>query len=258
MIYATLPTTISLADAHALIDTMVRQPNGELDIADICKSFLFKQPEQRAWQHHGGETKDGFIDLPVSGRRVCVVAWKLHPTTKDQWGALLQKLGGAPFADALASLGAFTRGGALDLLSTRFKSPAKEWAEAVKRDVEKKRNRPVYSPNENNTNLAVIEGEDQADRDGRWLLAFMWFVLAAAYGGGVMIQLYIPGYGLSGMQLAEKRIAVAFGLPVERLTLDAAEAAKYGLTIEDKSLHEEGGGARAKLGKVIARLERGN
>ena len=51
-----------------------------------------------------------------------------------------------------------------------------------------------------------------------------------------MIQLFIPGLGLSPMQLAEEQLAKAIGLVVERRTLDREEAGAFGLSVDEALL----------------------
>ena len=108
----------------------------------------------------------------------------------------------------MAALGAFARGKKFVLLSTRYKQPALQWSQWAKRRVEEDEGCPCFSPNQDNVNLGMIEGQDQASRDGRWLLVFLWAAMAAAFTDGRMVQLLIPGLGPSAMQLAEREIAL--------------------------------------------------
>lgn len=155
---------------------------------------------------------------------------------KEAWGCLLQHLGSAHSTVALANIGFATKGRKMCVLSTRFKSPAKEWARAVKIEIETTLKCSCFSPNENNINR--MEGqEDQADRDARWLMVFMWACKAAALSGGSMVQLIIPGLGLSPMQFAEEQIAQSMELTVERKVLCEAENDKYDLKIKEIEKH---------------------
>ncbi len=158
---------------------------------------------------------------------------------------------------ALLRLGCFSRGTKFKLQSTRFREPALAWSKAVKREVERE-GTPCYSPNEDNANVAVIEGEDQQDRDGRWLLVFTWVAKAAAASGGSLLQLVIPGLGLSPMQRAEEMIAQDNDLPIERRVLDEAEARKMGLGDVDGSLLVERTGASEPVLRCIESMRRGS
>ena len=214
---------------------------------------------KRAFQL-GLDAKNGWIEsMPVSGQRQFQFPWAIG---NARWGELWQSLGAAEFQDALAKLGTFTGGRPLSVVSTRFKpeEAAKAWAEAVTRSVEKETGAPCFNPNEHNVNLAQIKGQDQADRDGRWLLIFMYCVWAAALSGGSLIQLLIPGLGLSPMQIAEAQLAAQCGLPIVRRVLDQKEARAFKLSVDkmDPKLLVEGGMKNAGIDDLIAKLSSGD
>ena len=110
------------------------------------------------------------------------------------------------FSDDLRRRTPIARGKKFVLLSTRYKQPALQWSQWAKRRVEEDEGCPCFSPNQDNVNLAMLDGRDQASRDGRWLQVFLWAAMAAAFTDGRMVQLLIPGLGPSAMQLAEREI----------------------------------------------------
>jgi hypothetical protein len=244
-----------------MIDAIKADADGMLTLPALLAQLGGWAPQRRAYEA-GAASADGWVDLPARGERRFLRPWELQkraPGQTSQWGVVWQGLGTAQPADALATLGAFTRGAPLSLLSTRYKSPAKEWAEQVKSEDEAQNRAPCFSPNEDNVNLGVLEGQDQASRDGRWLLVFMWCAKAAALAGGRMIQLRIPGLGLSPMQVAEEEIARDCGLRIERRVLDAA----VGKTLDpplaaSDPLLQDGGAQHAELADWVAQLTPGD
>eukprot|EP01047_Picozoa_sp_COSAG01_P116444 COSAG01_NODE_45111_length_412_cov_1.319489_1_plen_136_part_11 len=131
----------------------------------------------------------------------------------------------------------------------------------VKREEERRHGTPCFNPNEDNINFALLEGEDQEDqasRDGRWLLVFKWCAKVAALTEGRMIQLRIPGFGLSPMQQAEQQIAEECGLFVEKRVLDAATGARLAdclpADFDLAPLLREGGVKEAKMEAWVAQL----
>ena len=202
--------------------------------------------ERKAWLA-GSTTTTGNIVLPVRGHRVTIKAWVMTPTF-NQWGRLWKRLGAVKAPDALAMLGAFTRGGPLCLFSTREVldwPPAKLWSAAVKQAVE----------GEGEGTPCVTVGPQQ---DGRWLLLLMWCAKAASFSKGKMVQLLIPGLGLSAMQKAEEQIARTCGLRIECRVLDEAEAGKFELldhmSESDLAMLVEGGPKKAEMAKWVAAL----
>ena len=119
---ADLSGPISLEGARKLLDSLEPDAGGMVDRAEIVEALGRWRTGERAWES-GSHTTDGWIDLPASGRRVRIVQW----APGYQWSQLWQRLGAAQLTDALATLGALTRGNPLCLLSTRARSPGKEW-----------------------------------------------------------------------------------------------------------------------------------
>jgi vacuolar protein 8 len=236
------PLEIAPDDAHRLIDAMKRNARGNIPLPALLAEIGGWGAQLRAFET-GQACADGWVELPQRQERVDVArpwqpplgsgALAVVDNTK-QWGDTWQRLGAAEPQDALAFLGCFMRelcGKPLSLVSTMYLSPAKQWAEMVKREEEARHGAPCFNPNEDNVNFSQLEGEDQASRDGRWLLVFKWCAKVAAFTGGRMIQLKIPGFGLSPMQQAEEQIADECGLFVEKRVLDAATGAKLTRTV---------------------------
>lgn len=91
----------------------------------------------------------------------------------------------------------------------------------VRKEIEDLTSAPCYNPSEDNVNWAPTE-KDVDDRDGRWLLLWLEGAQAAACSGGHVVQLRIPGLGLSQMQEAEEMIANLCGLRLDRRDLNQA------------------------------------
>eukprot|EP01047_Picozoa_sp_COSAG01_P021598 COSAG01_NODE_1257_length_11020_cov_5.619723_11_plen_643_part_00 len=238
----TSPLEIAPKDAHRLIDAMKRNARGNIALPALLAELGGWGAQLRAFEA-GQACAEAWVTLPQRQERVCVGhPWQpprgggtlVVADNSKRWGEAWQVLGAAEPQDALAFLGCFMRevcGKPLSLVSTKYLSPAKQWAEMVKREEEARHGAPCFNPNEDNVNFAQLEGEDQASRDGRWLLVFKWCAKVAAFTGGRMIQLKIPGFGLSPMQLAEEQIADECGLFVEKRVLDAATGAKLTRTV---------------------------
>eukprot|EP01047_Picozoa_sp_COSAG01_P031612 COSAG01_NODE_2250_length_8075_cov_16.059303_1_plen_722_part_00 len=239
-----LPTPLEISPdvAHRLVDEMKRNARGNIALPALLAELGGWGAQLRAFEA-GQASADGIVTLPQRQDKVYVNRPWQPPRGDDglvlvdnteSWGLAWQVLGPAEPQDALAFLGCFMRevcGKPLSLVSTKYLSPAKQWAEMVKREEEARHGAPCFNPNEDNVNFAQLQGEDQASRDGRWLLVFKWFAKVAAFTGGRMIQLKIPGFGLSPMQLAEEQIAAECGLFVEKRVLDAAMGAKLTRTV---------------------------
>jgi vacuolar protein 8 len=239
----TPPLEIPPDDAHRRIDAMKLNARGNIALPTLLAELGGWGEQLHAFEA-GQACADGWwVTLPQRQERVWVARPWQPPCGGDAlvvvdnsegWGEAWQRLGAAEPQDALAFLGCFMRevcGKPLSLVSTKYLSPAKQWAEMVKREEEARHGAPCFNPNEDNINLAQLEGEDQALRDGRWLLVFKWCAKVAAFTGGRMIQLKIPGFGLSPMQLAEEQIADECGLFVEKRVLDKATGAKLTRTV---------------------------
>jgi hypothetical protein len=247
---------ISLHNARRTIGKIKCNADGTLNVAALIAEFAGWSEERHAYET-GVESVEGWVLLPMRKQRIMVTRpWQLGADNRAAWGDAWQTLGAACTVDALTLLGAFTRftrGKPFSLLSTRYASPAKEWAEMVKRDEETHYSAPCFNPNGDNINFSVLKAHDQVSRDGRWLLVFLWCTKLASFTGGRMIQLLIPGLGLSPMQVAEQQIAVLCGVPIEQHVLDAEVGTLLGVTAGDPVLCE-GGIRLTKLKALVAGL----
>ena len=90
------------------------------------------------------------------------------------------------------------------------------------------------------------------------MLVFIWAVKAAAASGGVLVQLLIPGLGLSPMQHAEEMIARDNGLPIERRVLNRPEVGRLGMTVQDEALLDEKKAVSDAIGKCVKLVRHGN
>eukprot|EP01047_Picozoa_sp_COSAG01_P007375 COSAG01_NODE_280_length_19520_cov_9.720406_9_plen_676_part_00 len=262
------PLEISPDDAHRMIDTMTRNARGNIALPALLAE-LGGWGEQLRGFEAGQASGSSWVALPKRQEPVNVSSpWQpprrgVVVDNSKMWGEAWQVLGSAEPEDALTLLGCFTRlvcGKPFSLISTKYMDPARQWAEMVKREEEARHGAPCFNPNEDNINLAQLEGEDQSSRDGRWLLVFKWCTKVAAFTGGRMIQLRIPGFGLSPMQMAEEQIAAECGLFVEKRVLDVATGARLAnLPADDLgSLICEGSITKAKMEAWITRLSDGD
>eukprot|EP01047_Picozoa_sp_COSAG01_P014705 COSAG01_NODE_722_length_14067_cov_145.626289_1_plen_630_part_00 len=260
---------ISPDEAHRMIDAMKRNARGNIEVPALLAELGGWGEEVRAF-HAGQAATGGHVLLPMRRERVSVSRpWQppiggVVVDNRKAWGEAWQWLGAADPVDALMFLGCFMRlafDKPLSLVSTKYMTPAKQWAELVKREEEVRHGAPCFNPNEDNVNLCQLVGEDQDLRDFRWLLVFKWCAKVAALTGGCMIQLRIPGFGLSPMQLAEQQIAAECGLQIDERVLDAATGARLADLPADFDLapmFREGSQREAKLEAWVAQLSDGD
>jgi hypothetical protein len=143
----------------------------------------------------------------------------------EQWGLLLDTMGSnLTKEDGQSVLAVFCASRSLSVLSTRFEGPAFAAAQRVKREVEdgtRGTAGPCFNPNEDNVNF---QDNDQATRDGRWLLVWQQMARHAKASGGKVIQLLDKSMGLSDMQKAEASFAGDLGVCVAQEALSSSIA----------------------------------